>query len=76
MKYLFLKDQRRRVFVANYEWCKLWLRAIYQNLSNPIEMRSKILYILMADITKEIDNLILKLDKESIKNSSGLKKPL
>jgi ribosomal protein S14 len=42
MKYILLKDQRRRNLTARFEFRRKWLRALYEDLSLPFDFRSYI----------------------------------
>jgi len=42
MKYILLKDKRRRFLVAKYELRRQWLRALFQDLRLPVEFRNYI----------------------------------
>lgn len=40
MKYILLKDKRRRFLIAKYELHRRWLKALIQNFNLPIEFRN------------------------------------
>lgn len=51
---MLLKDRRRRIFVASYEFRRQWLNALYQNQSLPLDVRTYIytkLFLLPKDVS-------------------------
>ena len=77
MKYLLLKDQRRRTLIANYEIRRKWLRALYNNLSLPYAFRNYIysqLFILPRDssITRLRNRCVLTNRPRGIYKKFGL----
>ena len=77
MKYLLLKDQRRRTLVAKYEIRRKWLNALYKDLRLPYAFRNYIysqLYTLPRDssITRLRNRCVLTNRPRGIYKKFGL----
>jgi small subunit ribosomal protein S14 len=60
MKYLLLKDRRRRILVASYEFRRTWLKSLYQHQNFDVEFRQY--------IYQEIMNLSTNISPAKLRN--------
>ena len=59
MKYMLLKDKRRRILSASYEFRRQWLRALYQNQSLSADFRNYI-YSQISKLPRDISPIRLR----------------
>lgn len=53
MKYMLLKDRRRRILVASYEFRRLWLKSLYCDLSFSYDFRNYV-YTQILNLSKNV----------------------
>ena len=59
MKYMLLKDRRRRILVASYEFRRTWLKALYQNQKLNRDFRNYV-YTQILNLSKDISTVRLR----------------
>ena len=60
MKYLLLKDKRRRILTASYEFKRNWLKSLYQNQNLSLKFKEFIYFVISYQLPKDTSPIRFK----------------